>query len=90
MGNNEMRKSKNCIILKTRDKKQFNNVMNLRQDVTVNFKNEMVKVVFEKIKSRNESKGIVFEESWKLMNENDIMTEINEEQKKIEEKKGFC
>lgn len=76
-GNTEMNKSKNCIILKTRDKKQYSTIMNLKNNITVQLNGQLRKVIFEELVSRNQTKGIVFEESWKLMSEEEIKNEIN-------------
>lgn len=78
-GHTEQQRAKNCIIIKTKDKKQFQNIMNLRQPITVKVGGLPEKIVFENMMARNQSKGIVFEQSWNDLNEEEIKSELIKE-----------
>lgn len=86
-GHTEQRKSKNCITLKTRDKKQFEIVKSLRDDVVVGLNGQEKKIVFEEIVARNQCKGVVFEPSWKQMSEAEIKAELISEGHEVKEVK---
>lgn len=75
-GHTEQRKSKNCITIKTKDRKQCETIKSLKQDIMVSINGEQKKVVIEEIVSRNQCKGVVFETSWKQMSEQEIKDEL--------------
>lgn len=75
----EQHRSKNCLILRTKDKKQFQTAMNLKQAVTVNIGGSEEKVVFEELANRNQTTGIVFENSWSQLSEEEIKSELTAE-----------
>lgn len=76
LGHTEQRKSKNCITLKTKDRKQCEALKKLKEDILVSINGQQKKVVFEEIVSRNQCKGVVFEASWKQMTEDEIKNEL--------------
>lgn len=78
-GHTEQQRAKNCIIIKTKDKKQFQNVMNLKQPITVKVGGLPEKIVFENMMARNQTKGIVFEQSWNDLSEEEIKSELIKE-----------
>lgn len=85
-GNTDLVKRSGSISLQTKNFKQFNDVMNLSQPICVNVSANNsqsprnIKIL--EVRSKNECKGVVSEESWKTMNEVEIKTEINAEYRK--------
>lgn len=78
-GHSEQQKSKNCIILRTKDSKQFQSVMALKNDIFVTLNGVQKKVIIEELKAKNECCGIVFEASWRQLEEQEIMDELTNE-----------
>lgn len=81
----EQVRMRNAIMLKTKDEKQFNTVMNLKQPVNVTVKGVAKDVIFEEVVSKNITKGIVFENSWMQLTTDEIKDELNKENHKVRE-----
>lgn len=78
-GHTEQQRAKSCLIIKTKDNKQFQNVMNLKQPVTVKVGGSEEKIIFENMAVRNQTKGIVFEQSWNDLSEDELKSELIKE-----------
>lgn len=76
MGNQETKRYPKGIEIKTRDKKQFDVVMNLKKDIYLAVNGTERKANVEEITSKNISKGIVFERSWLQLSEDEITQEL--------------
>lgn len=86
-GHSNFYKQNGSFFLKTKNSKQFQDIMSLKGKITVNVHEngqQAPKILkFEEIVSRNESKGVVSENSWMNMTTTEIADEINKEQEKI-------
>lgn len=75
-GHTDQQKSKNCITLRTKDKKQFQTVMSLKQKVEIDVSGTNESIKFENLTARNQVKGIVFEKSWNQLTEEEIKSDL--------------
>lgn len=82
-GHTDQQKSKNCITLRTKDKKQFTTVMALKQKVEIDVSGSPESIKFEELAARNSVKGIVFEKSWNQLSEEEIKAELISERYEV-------
>lgn len=80
-GNLDQQKRKNAILIKTKDKRQFDTVMNLKEEICITVFGKSEKILVEEMMSRNTSKGIIFCKSWTQMTLEEVKAGLMEENK---------
>lgn len=81
----EQAKMRGAIMIRTKDNRQFDSVMNLKTPVTVTMNGVTKTVKFEEMTAKNISKGIIFEKSWSHLTTEEILTELKKEGQAVRE-----
>lgn len=79
VGHTDQKRTRNAIMLKTKDERQFNSIMTLKEKVKIQLKDQTQNIKFEEVKLMNERKGVITEESWNDLSEEEIKNEINQQ-----------